>query len=154
MKNTLVIAIFTVMSLSCTAQNGSNRKLIESFITKIDSTKGDISISFFRENNFLYLSDEYEASVDKTDVDSMYSIVIKRVYNSLQCENDLEILTLEESQIENGYSEILHIPEDYDNEIYVLYCKEDILLHFLIRNDKIFSFITMRKGRTRIFMTF
>jgi hypothetical protein len=154
MKNILVIVTFITFSLSSTTQEDASRKLIESFIKRINSTKGDVSISYFRENNFLFLSDEYQALEDKTDADAMYSVAIKRFYDFIQCKNDLEILTLEQSKINKGYSRILHIPDDYENEIYILYCDENASLHFLIRDKKIFSFIIIKKGETNIFLTF
>ena len=154
MKKILLITSFLIaLAFSCKAQQNNHTTLIHDFFKEINSSA---SFGDLYKQNILYTFEAYNKMKNKTEVDSIYTTIIRSIKEQVsKCNSKpLEILTVDESFAKKKYKENLNIPSDYDCNAYIVFCDSTVVTRFLIRENRIASFSVIDKGGQSFFLLF
>ncbi|QDH77871.1 hypothetical protein FKX85_01945 [Echinicola soli] len=152
MKKIFVFFIYLSFSnFQVMAQNEIGNNIIDRFISSIEKDK--ISLGELKADGIIRLSESNEDSVQKFDQEYAQP-VFEAIRNNLEiCNNskeNIEILSLKEAKARKKYfPELISTP---DGDVYLLYCKEELIAPFLVQEGKISSFSTLNKSGKEIFL--
>ena len=155
MKANILAIILFVIIFGCKEKETEHKNIIQQFLNYSIETDGSsqISLSHLQQKGIISLSNQNIES-QKTEANKMYGLIIQTIGEQLRdCDSlkqGYEILSVSESKDKKQYDENIQASED--ESIYVLYCGNNIITHFLIKENKISSFSTMNKGSMKIFL--
>ncbi|MEM8567562.1 MAG: hypothetical protein AAGF85_13965 [Bacteroidota bacterium] len=132
-----------MLSTRCSS-NKKDKLFIESFITELN-VESEYSFIEFKEKDYFIFSNPDSAD-QIYEEDSFYTEVLIELKKKFKCKEEIEILSLEESQVSYGFDENLNIDQNSNYTPYIIYCENDMITRILMSEGRIAALVTMSKG--------